>query len=437
VLEITPPLDIEPDAIDQDMGIHDGAETDEQVAAHAGRKQGRTRVSEPITSWLESQLGNYIEDLRYLSGIDSGSYDKAGIDQVQDWFQQHLRDLGFEVQRLTEEVRGDDILSTRTGLGTRKVMLLGHADTVFPIGTAAERPVRIDGDKLIGPGTSDMKAGLLTGLYAIRALDQVGWNGLRELSFFIVSAEEIDDRHSNPLLEGLGPKMDAVLTLEAARENGDIVTSRKAGKWVQIEVFGKSAHAGVEPEKGASATLALAHIIARIFALNAMKPGMTVNPGEISGGSRPNVVADYARVELDVRAWSNSDLDELISAIRRVARQGYVPGTTVEVTIDPNSGSPAMEYTEGTRRLETASLEIAEELGFSLKGASTGGGSDVSFACHAGTPGLDGLGPIGGLDHSPDEYLLISSIVPRTALLAKLLQRIGDGDGFDYAERAG
>jgi glutamate carboxypeptidase len=231
--------------------------------------------------------------------------------------------------------------------------------------------------------------------------------------------------------------MDAVLTLEAARENGDIVTSRKAGKWVQIEVFGKSAHAGVEPEKGASATLALAHIIARIFALNAMKPGMTVNPGEISGGSRPNVVADYARVELDVRAWSNSDLDELISAIRRVARQGYVPGTTVEVTIDPNSGSPAMEYTEGTRRLETASLEIAEELGFSLKGASTGGGSDVSFACHAGTPGLDGLGPIGGLDHSPDEYLLISSIVPRTALLAKLLQRIGDGDGFDYAERAG
>ena len=96
-----------------------------------------------------------------------------------------------------------------------------------------------------------------------------------------------------------------------------------------------------------------------------------------------------------------------------------------------------MEYTEGTRRLETASLEIAEELGFSLNGASTGGGSDVSFACHAGTPGLDGLGPIGGLDHSPDEYLLISSIVPRTALLAKLMQRIGDGEGFDYAERAG
>ena len=394
-------------------------------------------MSEPIMSWLESQVGQYIDDLRYLAGIDSGSYDKTGIDQVQDWFQQQLEHLGFNVQRLTEETAGDDILAVRAGTGTRRVMLLGHADTVYPLGTAAERPVRIEGDVLLGPGTCDMKAGLLTGLYAIRALDQAGWDGLGELNFLIVSAEEIDDRHSNPMLEGLGPKMDAVLTLEAARENGDIVTSRKAGKWVNIEIFGKSAHAGVEPEKGASATLALGHIITNVFALNAMTPGVTVNIGEVSGGSRPNVVADYARVELDVRAWSNADLESAIAAIRRVANQGSVPGTTVEITIDPNSGCPAMEYTGGTKRLEAAAIEIAEELGFPLKGAATGGGSDVSFACHAGTPGLDGLGPVGGLDHSPDEYIVVSSIVPRTALLAKLLQRIGDGEGFDYAERAG
>jgi glutamate carboxypeptidase len=393
-------------------------------------------MGEPIRSWLDSQVGQFIEDLRFLSGIDSGSYDKAGIDEVQDWFQEQLGALGFDVQRLKQETAGDDILAIRKGSGTRKVMLLGHADTVFPRGTAAERPVRIEGDKLIGPGTCDMKAGLLIGLYAIRALDQAGWNGLGELNFFIVSAEEIDDRHSNPILEGLGPQMDAVLTLEAARENGDIVTTRKAGKWVVVEVFGKSAHAGVEPEKGASATLVLAHIITNAFALNGMRPGVTVNPGAISGGSRPNVVADYAKVELDVRAWSNADLEEAIAAICRVANQGYVPGTRVEISIDPNSGCPAMEYTEGTQRLEAAAIEIAAELGFPLKGASTGGGSDVSFACHAGTPGLDGLGPIGGLDHSPDEYILVSSIAPRAALLAKLLQRIGDGEGFDYAQRA-
>ncbi len=394
-------------------------------------------MNEPIACWLELQIGQYIDDLRYLAGIDSGSYDKAGIDLVQDWFQKQLVELGFEVQRLQETTAGDDILAVRKGTGARKVMLLGHADTVFPLGTAADRPIRIQGNKLIGPGTCDMKAGLLTGLYAIRALDQAGWNGLGELCFVIVSAEEIDDRHSNPLLESLGPKMDAVLTLEAARENGDIVTSRKAGKWVNIEVFGKSAHAGVEPEKGASATLALGHIITNVFALNAMKPGVTINPGKISGGSRPNVVSDFARVELDVRARSNADLEEAIAAIRRVATRGYVPGTMVELTIDPNSGCPAMEYTDGTKRLEAAAIEIAAELGFPLKGAATGGGSDVSFACHAGTPGLDGLGPVGGLDHSPNEYILVSSIAPRAALLAKLLQRIGDGEGFDYAERAG
>ncbi len=192
---------------------------------------------------------------------------------------------------------------------------------------------------------------------------------------------------------------------------------------------------GSNQRKGASATLALANIITNVFALNAMKPGMTVNPGEISGGSRPNVVADYAKVELDVRAWSNSDLDELIAAIRRVANQEYVPGTRVEISIDPNSGCPAMEYSAGTRRLEAAAIEIADELGFPLKGAATGGGSDVSFACHAGTPGLDGLGPIGGLDHSPDEYILVSSIAPRAALLAKLLQRIGEDAEFDYPDR--
>jgi glutamate carboxypeptidase len=393
-------------------------------------------MSDSLTSWLESQLGAYIDDLRYLAGIDSGSYDKAGIDQVQDWFQQQLSDLGFDIHRQKQPVFGDDLLASRAGSGTRRVLLLGHADTVYPLGTASARPVRIEEDKLVGPGTCDMKAGLLSGLYAIRALDRLGWNGLAELSFLIVSAEEIDDRHSNAMLEALGPRHDAVLTLEAARENGDIVTSRKANNVLTIEVEGRAAHAGVEPEKGASATLALGHILVETFALNAMKPGMTVNPGKIAGGGRPNVVSDRASVELDVRAWSNRDLSELIAAIDRVARRQHVPGTRARVLFDPDSGIPAMEFSAGTRRLESAAIEIAGELGFPLKGAATGGGSDVSFACHAGTPGLDGLGPIGGLDHSPNEYILISSIVPRIALLAKLLQRIGDGEGFDYADHA-
>jgi glutamate carboxypeptidase len=214
-----------------------------------------------------------------------------------------------------------------------------------------------------------------------------------------------------------------VVTLEAARENGDIVSARKATRWYEVEAIGKSAHAGVEPEKGRSATLALAHVIVETFKLNGMKEGMTVNPGRIEGGANPNIVADHARGMFDLRAWSSADMAELTGAFERAVARAWVPG--VELRAAPiGPGNPAMERTPGTIRLEEHAIAIAASLGFPLRGARTGGGSDVSLACHAGTPGLDGLGPVGGLDHGPDEYILRSSIVPRTALLAGLMQAI-------------
>lgn len=392
-------------------------------------------MKDAIHTFLEEQLDNYLADLNYLAGIDSGSFDKAGVDRVQDWFQERFAEAGFEVTRKRQERFGDDLVATRRGPGRRRVMLLGHADTVYPAGTAAVRPVTIDGDKLLGPGTCDMKAGLLAGLYAVRALDAAGWPGLEELTFVIVSDEEIGERHSVDMLQELGPRHDAVLTLEAARENGDIVTSRKAGRWYTVEVTGKAAHAGVEPHKGRSATLALGHILVETFKLNGMKPGMTVNPGEISGGSAPNIVADYAKGHFDLRAWTNADLELLSVNFKRVAAHAYVPDILTTVTADPGSGCPAMEYTDGVKALEAATKRIASELGFQVNGAATGGGSDISFAGHQGTPGLDGLGPVGGLDHSPDEYILLSSIVPRTELLARLLQEIEANEGLAYDKR--
>jgi glutamate carboxypeptidase len=391
------------------------------IARDEDRQRGH--MSDPIITYLDRHLDDYIADLRHLSAIDSGTDDKDGVDAVQDWFQTRLGDLEFTVERRPQARWGDDLVARAEGDGQARILLLGHADTVYPKGVGAERPVTEAGDKLIGPGTCDMKAGLLTGLYALRALADSGWRDFGKITFVIVSDEEIEERHSVDLLMEEGPRHHAVITLEAARENGDIVSARKATRWYAVEVTGKAAHAGVEPEKGRSATLALAHGIVETFKLNGMKEGMTVNPGRIEGGTNPNVVADSARGMFDLRAWSGADLAALSEAFEQVVASPWVPGVEMQA-IPLGSGTPAMERTPGTIRLEKHAVRIAGELGFPLRAARTGGGSDVSWACHDSTPGLDGLGPIGGLDHGPDEYILRSSIVPRTALLARLIQAI-------------
>ncbi|MGE3797943.1 MAG: M20 family metallopeptidase [Thermomicrobiales bacterium] len=392
-------------------------------------------VEDPVISYLESHLADYLADLKYLCAIDSGSYDKAGVDEVQTWLRDAYARQGFDTRLVPQERFGSDLIARRKGRGGRRVMLLGHADTVYPPGTAAARPVAVEGDVILGPGTCDMKAGLLAGLYAVRALDASGWQGLDELTIIVVSDEEIHERHSIDLLLSEGPRHDAILTLEAARENGDIVTSRKAGTWLTVDLTGKAAHAGVEPEKGASAAVALGHVLVETFKLNDPASGATVNPGELSGGRAPNIVADSASARFDLRSWTNAGLDDLRRAFIEAATRPYVAGVTSRVDEENGTGTPAMERTPGVARLESAAIDIASELGFSLKGARTGGGSDISFAGHRGTPGLDGLGPVGGLDHGPDEYILLSSIVPRIALLARLVQLIGDDERFSYDQR--
>lgn len=374
-----------------------------------------------LTSVLQPRLDQYIADLTAVCAIDSGSYLKAGIDDVQTVFADRLSSTGWAVERITNADWGDDLIARKQGTGQTKVLLIGHADTVYPAGEAAKRPVTITGDTLLGPGTCDMKAGILTGIYAMEALAELGWTDYGQITLLIVSDEEIEQRHSVETLRTEGSAHDVVFTLEAARANGDIVTARKATRWFRIDVTGKAAHAGVEPEKGASATLALARIINAAVGLNDYPAGNTLNVGRISGGTNPNVVAADASCLVDIRAWSNTALEDLAARLQQIVATEWVPGTSSTMQLNGGAGMPAMERTAGTIRLEDHAKSIAAELGFPLKGASTGGGSDVSIAVHDGAPGLDGLGPIGGLDHGPDEYIEISSIVPRTALLAGLL----------------
>lgn len=377
-----------------------------------------------IGRFLEERLDAYLDELRTLVSIDSGSQDKAGVDALNDWLEQRMVELGFAVQRFPQREFGDDLLGTLKGSGRGRILLLGHTDTVFPAGTAAERPMTIRGDKIVGPGTCDMKSGLLTGLYAVEGLQKVGFDEFESLHFLCVSDEECGQRHSIPLICSESRRADVVLTLEAARENGDIVTGRKGLGWYTVEAFGQAAHAGVEPEKGKSAILALARHIVELDRLNGLRPGATLATGYVEGGSLPSVVPGYAKMRVDLRALTDDDMQVLHDTMHEQLGKSAVPGVTIRVTLEQGSVCPAMPRTPAVAELEKLAQTTAQQLGLEIKGTVTGGASDANYAAAEGTPVLDGLGPVGGLDHSPDEYIEWSSIVPRTTLLASLIVAI-------------
>lgn len=384
-----------------------------------------TIPTESIVAHLTVRLPDYLNDLRTLVSIDSGSQHKAGVDAVNSWLAERLTALGYTVEFEPQSHAGDNLLATRRGSGRGRILLLGHSDTVYPVGTAAQRPLVINGDKILGPGTCDMKAGLLTGLYALAALAAAGFDRFDTLTYLCVSDEETDPRYSPPLIRAASRQADAVLTLEAARQNGDIVTARKGVQWYTVEAFGRSAHAGVEPEKGRNAILTLAHHLVALDQLNGLRPGVTVNAGYLYGGSDfPSIVPDYAKMRLDLRAFTVDDMAALTDAVRRQLAQPVVPGVTVKMMLEESSVLPPMEHTPQVVRLEELVGRVGRELGLEVRGASTGGASDASLAAAEGVAVLDGLGPIGGLDHGPDEYIELSSIVPRTALLAGLIMAI-------------
>jgi glutamate carboxypeptidase len=374
-----------------------------------------------LETFLQRRLDDYLTDLRILVSIDSGSEHKAGVDAINDWLAARLTALGCTVERHPQPNLGDNLLATLRGHGRGRIMLLGHSDTVYPVGIAAQRPMTIQEDKILGPGTCDMKAGLLSGLYALEALQHIDFADFEAIHYLCVSDEESHPRPSIPLIRETARQADAVLTLEAARANGDVVTARKGVRWYTLEAFGQAAHAGVEPEKGRSATLALVKQLAELDQFNSWRDGVTVNIGVIEGGTLPNVVANYAKARLDLRAWTDEEMEQLAQIIERQFAASPLPGVSLKMTVEDGSVTPAMPYTPAVAQLELLAREAAQSLDFDLRGARTGGSSDAAFAAAEGIPVLDGLGPIGGLDHSPNEYIELSSIVPRTALLAKLM----------------
>jgi glutamate carboxypeptidase len=393
-------------------------------------------ISEPrlksLGAAIEASLPDYLADLERLVNIDCGSYNKAGVDQVGQWVAEQLLDLGAEVSIVPHDELGNTVVAVLRGSGSQKALLVGHMDTVFPDGTAAARPYSTRDGRAYGPGTDDMKGGLLAGLYALRALRAIAgkslpgdWLPFETLTFVANSDEELGSPSSLPIIRGVAEEADVCFVLEAARENGDIVSSRKGIADFFVRIEGRAAHAGVEPEKGRSAVLEAAHKTIALTALNDHWPGVTVNVGTVHGGMRPNVIADWAELEVDLRAISRADMEAAEDAIREIAASSSVP--EVFATVTRRTMWWPMEKTAGTAALAELAREIGGRLGFGLSDTATGGASDANTASAAGAATLDGLGPVGGNAHAPTEYLELDSIVPRTTLLATLLLSVSRG----------
>ncbi len=376
---------------------------------------------------VAASLAAYLEDLERLVNIDCGSYTKAGVDEVGRWTSARLRELGGEVVAYPNDAGlGDTLIADIPGNDPDGPALLciAHLDTVFDPGTAAARPFRIRDGIATGPGVTDMKSGLLAGLHAIAALrEETGGLPLSRLVFVANPDEEIGSPVSAPHIRRVAADVDACLVLECARANGDIVSSRKGNLGLTVTVTGRAAHAGIEPEKGRSAILEAARIVTDLHALNGRWPDVTVNVGVIAGGTRPNVVAERCSLEVDVRAVTRAALVEVEAAIRSVVEPRVVPD--VSVIVDEVTRHWPMEKLERSGHLVGHVARLARELGFEVHDAATGGASDANTTAGMGVPTLDGLGPIGGLDHAPGEYLEVESIVPRTTLLAGLISAIG------------
>jgi glutamate carboxypeptidase len=360
-----------------------------------------------------------LERLRELVAVESPSDCKAAVDEAARRVAELVASLGGRVRMHRQKLFGD-VLELRFGpvRSRRKpVLLLGHLDTVWPLGTLQTMPWRKSEGRIFGPGVLDMKAGVVMALAAIRALGQVGAH--RPITLLLTGDEEVGSPASRAIIERLALASEAVLVLEPAQGLA-CKTARKGVGDYRLHVTGVAAHSGVDFANGHSAILELARLLQTVAGFTEPRLGRTVNPGVISGGTRSNVVAEHAYAEVDVRIARASDAARVEKLFRGLRCTD--PGCRLEVAGGINR--PPMERKPGTVALYKQARRLAAELGFQLDEAATGGGSDGNFTAALGVPTLDGLGAVGEGAHAAHESILVEHLVPRTALLAALLAEL-------------
>jgi glutamate carboxypeptidase len=380
---------------------------------------GRELWSERLQYFQNSQSA-MVQTICELVQIESPSDDKIAGDRMCEAIAEKFRALGGELRIHPAEAFANHLQIDFPGREKAKpVLLLGHFDTVYPMGTLANMPCRISGNKLHGPGVLDMKSGIALMWHAIAALQ--AWHGAlpRPVTVLLVSDEEVGSHSSRAITESLAKKSSAVLVLEpAAGLRGAVKTARKGVGDYTLKIKGVAAHAGLDPGKGHSAILELARQIVVIAKLNNLQQGISVNAGIIHGGTRTNVVAADAAAEIDVRikrAKQAAGLDRKLRSLKPFDKR-------CSLEIGGGINRMPMERTPGVAALYKKAREVARQLDWNLEEAAVGGGSDGNFTAGMGIPTLDGLGGVGEGAHAVHEHILISELPRRALLLAGLIE---------------
>ena len=384
-------------------------------------------MSEARTAILE-HLGRQHQAMVALLGelvnIDSGSYNKKGVDTVEDRLRARLEAAGVACEMFPHERFGGCMAARLPGAGGGPpIVLLGHCDTVFPEGTVAQRPFHIDGERATGPGVADMKAGLVMNTFVLEALARFG--APCPMTGLYTADEEIASPTSRVVIEAEAKGARAVFNAEPGRPSGNLVSRRKGAAFIELEVTGKAAHSGAAHADGVSAVEALARKITRLHRLTDYDLGTTVNVGLISGGQSVNTVAPRATAAIDVRFPTLNIMEKILGEVRDICTCCELPGSEARIL---NEGSfLPLEQDEASRQLLDAYARAAKDLGMQVAGEATGGSADSGFTAGLGIPTLCGTGPVGGNAHTDDEWCRIDTLVPRAQALALTLLAVAAG----------
>jgi glutamate carboxypeptidase len=383
-----------------------------------------TEKEAAVLDWLAGQRVAMLELVGSLVNIDSGSYDKAGVDAVGAQLRGFLAVHGVGFDIVADDRFGDAIRAgtkSGSGAGNAPVLLLGHRDTVFPQGEAGRRPFHVAHGKASGPGCADMKAGVTVNAFVLAALQKFAAAPAPVMALFTAD-EEIGSPSSKELIMKEAGSARAVFNSEPGRPGGGVVTARKGGVFMRLDVVGKAAHAGNNLADGISAIEEIARKIIKLHALTDLPNGISCNVGTIAGGQTVNTVAPHASAEVDLRFIRSVDRMRAMAAIEAIVAESNVPGTRASLEI--TGEFEPMVASEASQRLYAHYATCAAALGQKVEPIFAGGCSDAGFASSAGAPTICAVGPIGGRAHSPEEYLEVDSIVPRAQALALAIMRL-------------